>query len=73
MSENEESVQSFNVEYYDSWLEVEDFTVITGKNEEEVREKFESDYMEDDRHEIRNIEVAYEINKSKVEEILGEN
>lgn len=73
MSENKESVQSFNVEYYDSWLEVEDFTVITGEDEEDVREKFEKNHMEGDRHEIRNVELAYEINKSKVEEILGES
>jgi hypothetical protein len=73
MSENKDSVQSFNIEYYDSWLEVEDFTVITGKDEEDVREKFKENHMQDDRQEIRNIELAYEINKSKVEEILGES
>lgn len=73
MSEDKQSVQSFNVEYYNSWLEVEDFVVITGEDEEDVRKKFEKNYMEGDKYEIKSVGLAYEINKSKVEEILGES
>jgi hypothetical protein len=71
MSENEDRVQSFNVEFYDSWLGVEDFTVLSAESEEDAREIFLEEHAEEDRHEVRNVELAYAVDKSKVEEIVG--
>lgn len=71
MSEKENKVQSFNVEFYDSWLEVEDFTVVSAESEEDARETFLEEHDEEDRREVRNVELAYDVNKSKVDEIVG--
>lgn len=71
MSQNEEIVRAFHVSYYDHRLEVDDFQTIKAESEDDVRDIFNSNY-EDDRYEVTSVEVAYELNKTKIEDLLGE-
>ena len=72
MSENEEQVRAFHVEYYDEWLGVEDFQTVRAADEDTAREQFEEDTENDrERYEFRDVTEAYALNKSKIDEILG--
>jgi hypothetical protein len=71
MEEEDEIVRAYNVQYTDNWLEVEDFRTIRAEDEEEAREIFEEEYAEEGRQDITEVEQAYELNKTKIEELLG--
>lgn len=71
MEEEDEIVRAYNVQYTDNWLEIEDFRTIRAEDKEEAREIFEEEYSEDDRQDITEVEQAYELNKTKIEELLG--
>lgn len=67
-----EIVRSFRVEYYDEYLEVDDFQTINAESEEDARSIFEDQYNGDDQYEVTNVEKAYELNKTKIEDLLGD-
>lgn len=58
----EEGPVYYDVWFDDNWLEVENFVSVEADDEDEARERFLSDYVEEgdeDRYEINNIEYAY--------------
>lgn len=67
-----EIARSFRVEYYDEYLEVDDFQMINAESEEDARSIFEDQYNGDDQYEVTNVEKAYELNKTKIEDLLGD-
>jgi hypothetical protein len=71
MTDQDEIVRAYNVQYSDSWLGVEDFRTIRAEDEEEAREIFQEEYAKEDRQEITEVEEAYELNKTKIEDLLG--
>lgn len=71
MSEEDEIIRAYNVQFNDEWLGIEDFKTIRAADEEEARETFHEEYAEEDRHEITSVELAYELNRTKIQELLG--
>lgn len=63
-------VRAFTVRYEDQWLEVDDFKTIKASDEDEARERFRDEYLEEDRAEITEVEEAYELNKTRVQELM---
>ena len=71
MSEEDEIIRAYNVQYNDEWLGIEDFKTIRATDEEEARETFHEEYGEEDRHDVTNVDLAYELNRTKIQELLG--
>lgn len=63
-------VRAYNVEYRDQFLEVDDFRTVRASSEDEALEVFNEEYAEEDRHEVENVELAYELDQTKVEELI---
>jgi hypothetical protein len=72
MSENQ-VVRAYNVQFYDSHLEVDDFNTINADSEEDARNKLldERDGGED-RYTIQEVTEAYVLDKTKIERLLGD-
>lgn len=71
MSENT-VVRAFNVQFYDSYLEIDDFDTVNAESEEEARSKFLEERDDEDRYSIEEVTQAYELDKSKIERLLGD-
>lgn len=69
--EDDEIIRAYNVQFNDEWLGIEDFKTIRAADEEAARESFEEEYAEDGRREITNVELAYELNRTKIQDLLG--
>lgn len=66
-------VTVFDVEYYDEWLEIEDFKTIRADTEDEALDEFEEEYVDnEDRYDVQSVEESYTLNKTRVEDLLGE-
>lgn len=63
-------VRAYNVEYRDEFLELDDFRTIRASNEDEALEIFNREYAEEDRHQVESVELAYELDQAKVEELI---
>lgn len=72
MSEEDEITRAYNVQFNDEWLGIEDFKTIRAEDEETARQSFEEEYAEEGRHEIIDVEVAYDLDQSKVQDLLGD-
>lgn len=70
MSETDEIITAYSVVFNDEWLGIEDFRTIRAESEEEARSTFEEEYAEEGRHEVVEVEEAYQLNKTKVDNLL---
>lgn len=70
MTESENVTRAYNVEYRNEFLEIDDFRTIIAEDEDTAREVFNDEYAEGDRHEIQNVELAYELDQDKVEQLI---
>lgn len=70
MTESENVTRAYNVEYRNEFLEIDDFRTIIAEDEDTAREVFNDEYAEEDRHEIQNVELAYELDQDKVEQLI---
>ena len=65
-------VRAYNVTYEDEFLGVEDFMTIRASDEDEALDIFDQEYVDDeDRYEIKEVEVAYELNQGKIEDLIN--
>ena len=73
MSEaNPHTVRAYNVMYEDEFLGVEDYRTIRASDEDEALDIFDQEYVDDeDRYEIKEVEVAYELNQGKIEDLIN--
>lgn len=58
----EEGPTHYDVQFYDEWLEVDDFVTLEAEDEDDARETFLNEYVEEgdeDRYDIQEIEYAY--------------
>lgn len=63
-------VRAYNVRYTDEFLGVDDFRTIRADNEEDALQTFNEEYAEDDRHEVNEVELAYELDQGKIEDLI---
>lgn len=72
MSDNQ-VVRAYNVQFYDSRLEIDDFDTINADSEDDARDKLlESKDGDEDRYTIQDVTEAYVLDKSKIERLLGD-
>ena len=69
--EDDEIIRAYNVQFNDKWLGIEDFRTIRATNEEAARESFREEYAEDGRYEITSVELAYELNRTKIQNLIN--
>lgn len=61
--------KSYYVNYYDEYLEIEDFTTIeSDQDKESVKDKFYQQHDED-RYDVQEVNLAYEINEESIEKL----
>lgn len=63
--------KSYYINYYDEYLEIDDFTTIeSDQDKESVKDEFYQQYDEE-RYNIQDVSLAYEINEESIEELGG--
>lgn len=65
-------VRAYNVQFYDDHLDVDDFNTVNANSEDDAEDVFLSSVDNEERYTIQNVTKAYELNKSKIEKLLGD-
>lgn len=61
----------FNVHFTDSWLGIDDFRMIEADSADEANNIFNDEHYDEERHEVVEVERAFELDMRTVERAVG--